>query len=356
MTRVAGGTGSLSRWLPSGTVPSGATLTGVRRLQTDDHQGQRGWGRKHGALLLACSGPRLLGRHAQLAVAFVEVVMLAELLDPAIGLGDLADAFGSKEGGQPVLPEKVEALDLTLRLGAGGVQEGEVVEFERRAQLGEGLGLLSEEEAVAVHVEGQRQAAVGEGGRQEIEVGQERFPLIESGAGDQARAVIDQIQQRVVDRGAGKPRMRGGVQLPELADGWPLPALDYRLGARRPGMNGEVVLLRPATPLRPGQPDTQPPVDFAGRKTGGGRRTGGKEFAEQVGDGGHPCWMTRAAGGPGRPLRLAPLRTGAQVVMAKLVATAAGELELFGHRGDRDLTGPQLRQPVADEGDAVPVD
>jgi hypothetical protein len=42
--------------------------------------------------------------------------------------------------------------------------------------------------------------------------------------------------------------------------------------------------------------------------------------------------------------------------MVKLVATAAGELELFGHRGDRDLTGPQLRQQVADEGGAVPVD
>ena len=149
--------------------------------------------------------------------------------------------------------------------------------------------------------------------------------------------------------------MRRGVQLPELAKGLPLPALDDRLGARGAGRAGEVVLLRPAAHLRPRQPDTQAAGDFAGRKTVGGRRTGGEQFAEQLRDGGDPRRMTRAAGGPGRPLSLAPLRTGAQVVVVKLVTTATGDREFPRHRGHRDLIGPQLRQQVAEEGGAVAV-
>jgi len=80
-----------------------------------------GFGTQGGTLLLPGPGPGLPGCHAQLPVAFVDVVMVPELLDQGIGLGDLADAFGGKEGGQPVLPEKVEALDLSLGLGTGRV-------------------------------------------------------------------------------------------------------------------------------------------------------------------------------------------------------------------------------------------
>jgi len=121
-------------------------------------------------------------------------------------------------------------------------------------------------------------------------------------------------------------------------------------------MDGETVLLRPATHLRPRQLDPQAAVDFAGREAVGGWRTGGEQFAEQVGDGGNPLRVTITSGSAGRPLGLAPLRTGAQVVVVELVTTATGDLELLGHRGHRELVGAQLRQQVADEGDAVAVD
>ncbi|MBK9137278.1 MAG: fibronectin type III domain-containing protein [Verrucomicrobia bacterium] len=63
-----------------------------------------------------------------------------------------------------------------------------------------------------------------------------------------------------------------------------------------------------------------------------------------------------AAGAAGRPLGLRTARAGLQVIMVELVAAAAGDLQLLGHRGERHALGAQLGQQVADERSPVSMD
>jgi hypothetical protein len=166
------------------------------RAQTPDIRPPRatGFGAQNGAALTLSQGPGLLGGHGQLAVFLVEVVVLAELSDPRVGVRDVDDAFGGEKGGEAILPEKVKAFDLTFGMRGRCVKQGDVVKLQGPAQLREGVRLLSQEEAVTVDVERQWQTVLGEGGGQQIEVGQEHFALIELGAGNQARAVVEQVQ------------------------------------------------------------------------------------------------------------------------------------------------------------------
>lgn len=80
------------------------------------------------------------------------------------------------------MPVVVAALDFTFGLGCWGVAEGDAIKVQRRAQLGEGLRGMGEEEGVVVDIEGQRQAVGLKGVRQKVEVSQEGFGVIEAGA------------------------------------------------------------------------------------------------------------------------------------------------------------------------------
>ena len=102
----------------------------------------RGFGAQHGPTLTLGEGPGLVGRHGQLTVLLVEVVMAAELIDPGVGLDDLGDALGGKESWETKLPEEVQPFDLTFRLRRRCVEQGDVVELQGPAQLREGVGLL----------------------------------------------------------------------------------------------------------------------------------------------------------------------------------------------------------------------
>ena len=73
---------------------------------------------------------------------FLAVVVLAQLFEQHIGRLDLADALGTEEHGQAVLPVVVQALDFAFGLRSGGVLEAHTVEVQSAAQLGEGVGCV----------------------------------------------------------------------------------------------------------------------------------------------------------------------------------------------------------------------
>ena len=153
-----------------------------------------GHGPEDGAFVLFGGVPGLLGFHPEFAVDFVLVAMKSEFAHLGVGVFEIGDGFAGEEGGEPVLPELVFAFDFAFGLGRGGVAEGDAVEAEGLAELGEGFGEVREEEGMEVHVEFQRQAVFEEGGGEEVVVGEEGFAFVEFGTGEETAAIIEQVE------------------------------------------------------------------------------------------------------------------------------------------------------------------
>ena len=140
------------------------------------------WGRaQDGALFgegLVTGG---LWGSAQFAMDFMLVSMCEQLFEQGIGATQFEDLVGGQEWGQAFLPVVVAAFDFAFGLGGGGVAQGDAVEVEGGAQLGEGIWVVGIEEGVVVPVEGQGQAVGLESTGEEIEVGQECFAGVEAG-------------------------------------------------------------------------------------------------------------------------------------------------------------------------------
>src|SRR6476659_4280459 len=96
----------------------------------------------------------------------------------AVGIFQISDLFASKIGREPFLPKLMFPFDLTLGLRSRSIEETNVIKLESPAQLGQGFRGFREKDAEIVHVELQRPAMSQESCRQEIQVGQEQFPVI----------------------------------------------------------------------------------------------------------------------------------------------------------------------------------
>ena len=193
------------------------------------------------------------GFHVEFAVDLMVVAVEPEVLDMRISLVDVGDLFASEEGGQTLLPKEVTAFDFPFGLRGWGIAKADAVEVEGLAQLGEGLGVMSEEDAMIIDIDFQRQPVFDKGGRQEIQIGQEQFALIDFGAGEDPAAIIEHVDHRKELGALDEPLVRGGVHLPEFTDLAALPTFDGSVGAVvRPGV-GEVVGDGPVTDLSPVQ-------------------------------------------------------------------------------------------------------
>ena len=168
-------------------------------------------GTQDAAFLLLSTVPGLLGFHLKFAVSFVLVAMAAQVLDMGVGLIDVRDLFTGEVSGQSLLPEEVTAFDFALGLWGWGVTEADAIEVQGLAELGQGLRVMGEEEAVKIDIDFQRQATLDEGGGQEIQVGQEQLPFIDFRAGENAAAVIEHIDHGKGLGAVGKPTMGRGV-------------------------------------------------------------------------------------------------------------------------------------------------
>ena len=94
--------------------------------------------------------PRPLRGLAEFAMNFMFVAMSSEVIDLGIGDFDFGDLFAGEVGGESALPVLVGAFDFAFGLGRGGIEETDVIELECPAQLGEGVGIVSEEDAVVI--------------------------------------------------------------------------------------------------------------------------------------------------------------------------------------------------------------
>ena len=159
----------------------------------------RGWA-EDGAFFFFGQLPSLLGDHAQLAVDFLGVAMEPQIVNVGVGLIEFGNLFAGEIGREAALPELVLALDFSLCLGRWGIKEADVVELERRAELGEGLGILGEENGVIIHVDLQRASVGQESDREEIKVGQEEFTAIDFRGDEEAAAVVDHIEHGIIQR------------------------------------------------------------------------------------------------------------------------------------------------------------
>ena len=207
----------------------GANTPNIRPPRTSG-----GWAQDRSLFFLGAV-PGLLRGHAQFAVDFVGIAMEAQSVDVRVGGFDLVDVFAGEKGWETALPELVLALDFSLGLRRWGIKEANVVELEGAAQLGERIGIVGEKHGMIIDVNLQGPAIDQESGRQEIQVGEQEFPVIDFGADEQAAAIVEHIEHGEVQRATGEPAMGRSVHLPEFADLGALPAAHR--GVRTLGRN-----------------------------------------------------------------------------------------------------------------------
>jgi len=137
-----------------------------------------GRGTHGGAFFFSGLIPGLLRRLAQFAMDFLGIAMRPEIGDMRIGGLDFGDFFTGEVGGKSPLPELMFAFDFAFGLGRGGIQETDVLELEGPAQLGQGGRIVGEKDTVVIDVDLERAAVGQESVREEVEVGEEEFALV----------------------------------------------------------------------------------------------------------------------------------------------------------------------------------
>ena len=296
---------------------------------------------------LLVGGP---GRLAELAMDFILVGVGEELVEQRVGAGQFADLVGGQEGREAFLPVVVAAFDFAFGLRGGGVAQGHAVEVQGRTQLGEGVRVVRVKEGVVVHVEGQGQAVGGEGPGEEVEVSQEGFARVETGADVEAGGVVEQIQQALLVGRAGQEGVGRGVVLPERTVVAGLPAFDGFGGGFEAGVGGQLVGDGPATDAGAVRFEIQAPVQFAGGGAVGRGRLGGEQFGDQGGDFGGPVALVIAAGQTGRPGVGVAVGARLEVVAVEFVEAGAGQAQFVGGGAGGELPGAVAVEQVADEG------
>jgi hypothetical protein len=141
---------------------------------------------------------------------------------------------------------------------------------KRRAELGEGVGVVSVEEGVVVHIKSQRQAVGLEDAGKEVEVSEQGFGGVEACAGVETCGVVEDFQEDLFVSAAGQPGMRGGVVLPERAVVACLPAFDGFAHRFVAGVGVELMSDGPTTDTGAVGFEVEAAMEFAGDGTVGG--------------------------------------------------------------------------------------
>ena len=295
--------------------------------------GTTGRRRQGGALFFFGEVPGALRRLAQLAMNFMGVAMVAQGVDMLVGLGQIGDFFTGKIRRQTALPEVMCAFDFALGLGRGGVAQADVIELEGRAQLGEGVGIVREEDAVIIDVELQRATVRQKGGGQEIKIGEQEFTLVEFGAGEQAAAIIEHIEHGEVDFGGGEPAVGRGVELPEFADPGALPAAEGSGEALGREAMSQIIFDGPMADLGAVELESVETQGFGSGEAVRARWIAVEALFEKVEHGLRPRFGVIAAGEAGRPEVGLFFGTRQQISGGKSIETTAGKSELVGGLG-----------------------
>ena len=311
--------------------------------------GAAGGRTQRGAFFCLGLVPGVLGGLAQFAVGFMAIVMLTQGFDVLVGLFHFRDFLAGEIGRQAPLPELMFAFDFAFGLRGGGVTEADVVKFERPAQLGEGVRIVGEEEAVVIDVELQRSPVGEEGGGQKIKIGKQQFALVNLGAGEEAAAIVEHVEHGEGDFGVGKPTMRRGVQLPEFADAGALPAAHWSTNALGGNRMGPAIFQGPAAYLGAVEIEGVQTQRFGGGEAVGAGRVASQPFFEEVEHRLRPGLGMVAAGSVGSPETLLLFGACVQVSGGERVETTARDAEFSCRFRDCQGAFPESFEDVADE-------
>ncbi len=307
-----------------------------------------GWA-QYGALFFFGQVPGALRGHAQFAVDFVGVAMEAQRLDLGVGHFEVGDLFAGEIGWQPALPELVLPLDFSFGLRGWRIQEANVVEFERRAQLRQGAGILGEKEGVVIDVNLQGPAVAQERGGEELEVGQQEFAAIDFGTHEEAAAIIEHIEHGKVQGRRGEPAMGRSIQLPEFADLGALPATHRGMRTLgRIGM-GPAILHGPATDLGPVEFEVVQAQGLGSGEAVGARWGASQALFEEVGDGLGPGSGVVATGGAWEPRIGFLAGASPEVIGGERIEAAERDVELCRRFGGRQGALAKGLQHMPDE-------
>jgi len=282
------------------------------------------------------------------AMFFHRVVVAAQDVQEWIGFGQGGNGVGSQQGRKAFLPELVTALDFSLGLRGWSKPQGDTVKAEGIGQLRMAAGQMREEEAVEIDIQAQGQAGGLEGLTQEVQMGQERLPLVELGGDNNAAVIVHQMQQGGLPILAHKPPMGGSIVLPKLADFLGLPAAHGRAFAGR-SLWRQVVLQGEAAHGSAVDLVAQAAQALRGDQAIRARRFGLEQPHDQILDGLGPSRASCAAGKLGRPLLGLALAHRFQVTVKELIEPSFGDLQFSGGLGGRAEAIAKLPQDIANE-------
>ena len=293
--------------------------------------------------------PGPLRRLAQFPMDFVRVAMRPQGVNVRIGHLDFGDLLAGEVSGQAALPVLVGAFDFAFGLGRGGIAETDVIELEGPAQLGQRVGIVSKKEAVVIDINLERAAVSQEGGGQKVEVGQQEFALVKLGAGEEATAIVEQVEHGKGDFGMREPAVGRGVELPEFADLRALPAAHG--GQHFSGRDdmGQLVGNGPAADLGAVEFEGVEAEGFGSGEAVRTRRRARQPFFEEFQDGRRPRAGMVATRSAGRPEGLRLLRARGVIDGGQGVEATAGESQMASGGGGRQGVLPESFEHMADE-------
>jgi hypothetical protein len=202
---------------------------------------------------------------------------------------------------------------------------------------------------MVVHVEGEREAVGEEDAGEEVEVREERFGGVKTGAGVAAGGVIKDVEEDLLLREARQPGVGSGIVLPECTEVAGLPAADGPCGFFIAGVGGEVVGDGPAADAGAVGLEAEAAQEFAGDGAVGGAGRGGEQTGGQRDGLRRPVRVMIAARDARLPLFEAAGRARAQVTGAELVETTAADAQFKGCLCGRKPARSGLCKKVADE-------
>ena len=310
-------------------------------------------GAEDGTFFLFGQVPGAWSSPLEFAVGCVGVALESPRIEVSVRLFEFGGLFAGEGGRKAFLPEWGFALDFAFGLGRWSIQEANVVELQRRAQLSERLWVLREEDAVIIDIELEGASVGQEGGGQEIQVGQEELALTEFGADEEAAAIVEPVEPGEVERAERKPTVRRGLQWPEFTQLRALPAPNRSVRFLRGSRTGRAVLHGPMADLRPVEFESVQAQDFRSREAIGARRRAVQTLFEEVHDGLRPrrgAVTPGAARGPEGGLFLS---ASLAVITGKDREAAGGEPQLVGGFGGSQPLLLDGFEDMADEGEAV---
>jgi hypothetical protein len=200
---------------------------------------------------------------------------------------------------------------------------------------------------VVIDVEAQGQSCGEKSLAQELQMSQEGFALVESGADDQTAVVIHEMQEAGLPVLSDQPAMRGSIILPELAHALSLPAADRGPFSFK-HWRGQMVAQGEAAHGGAVQFEVETAQDLRGHQAVGAGRLGLEQTSDQIQDRLGPRFAVVTAGRAGGPPVIGAMGASTKEGSIDFVEARPAEIQLGRSVFGREATGAKAPQHIAD--------